>query len=186
MSAAINLRNTQRLLKAPTEFWQINVNYDELITRNIINLCPGGVAIKTPQRVKFERGQWLHLQIWLSPEKHFECEAKVVWVLEQSYGLQFFKIPMAFDAFIMRAIHESQTQLNRESLDREFKFPATLIRESQKRLEKNAILSSTLTLAVVAVMTFAIIFAAFAHQHNNPEKSLAYIFSQAFAKKLAK
>lgn len=186
MSAALNLRQTPRLEKMPAEYWQLNVNYDELITRNIINLCPGGVAFKTPQRVKYEKGQWIHIQIWLTPEKSFECEAKVIWVHEQSYGLQFFKIPMAFDAFIMRAIHESQIHFNRDNLEKDFKFPGSLIRESQKRLEKNYILSSALTLLIVGVMTIALLMAAFAHQHNNPEKSLAYIFSQAFAKQLAK
>src|SRR5665213_1486598 len=104
MNQAINLRSTPRLPRKSSDYWQVNINNDELITRNIVDLSPMGLSFKAPLRSNFELGQTINIEVKLAPEKTFEVEGKIVWTRDKQFGLKFSRVPVFIDSFIMKAI----------------------------------------------------------------------------------
>ncbi len=188
MIQAENKRNTFRIAPQSGKAWQININHDELITRNIVNISPTGMAFKAPVRSHFEEGQRLHLTINMATDGEFagsfDCEGKIVWAKNHQFGLEFSKVPQFFDALIMKAVHEYQMAPRRMQLENQWGFPAGSLRKATKFNEKKSLFPSMLNLILTGLISFALIFAIFIHQQNNTQYSLADIVEQAFHKRL--
>lgn len=179
MNTLLNLRATPRLSRKIEDLWQVNINNDELITRNIINISPEGIAFKAPQRVKFMLGQVVRAFVRLAPDREFECEGKVVWVKDQNYGIHFFNFPLSYDTCVMRAIHESELSQHQNG---EFKLVG--VREENRELQRKRMVSSTLDLILIALMTMAFIAVAVFHEKNNQEISFQKVLERAFSQRL--
>jgi len=161
--------------------WQVNINNDELITRNIVDLSPSGLSFKAPQRSQFEPGQVITLKVNLGTEKSFEVEGKIIWTKDKQFGLKFSKVPVFIDTFIMKAIQEWALRPSLE-VDSRVAESLSIFRSSRKKIEANWLLSTTMALITVAAMTAALVTAAYIHQQRHPEESLSNISTQFFQK----
>lgn len=173
-----NNRSTQRLWRKSTDMWQIAINQDELITRNISNIGPEGLAFKAPAKTQFQKGQTVNIQFQLSPERSFDIQGQVMWSRDNQFGLKFSKIPMILDSFIMSSIHELALSGDAgSSITSEF-------RNVQRAHEKKDILSSAMALFIVAIMTTAFALSVFIQQ-KNPETKLANQYEKSFSRYLS-
>ncbi len=184
MESAINLRATPRLRRRMEDFWQLNINHDELITRNIVNLSPQGVSFKTPQRVAFGLGQTIRVMIRLGSERIFECEGKVVWIKDLSYGVHFFKLPMSYDSWVMREIHQSELLIHRDKFSLDTKNRVQNLREENREKQKNRMLSSTFDLVLICFLTTAFIIVALIHEQGSKNSSFAKILEREFIQRM--
>lgn len=190
MVKAENLRATPRLSRRESDSWQLYINNDELITRNVVDVSPQGLSFKAPSRSQFVPGQTLKIEVRLAPEKHFETEAKVVWARDNHFGLKLSKVPQFIDAFIMKTLQEiaikSQEFVDNAGIrhplfEREPVAKALrVLRRSQKTIESNEVISSAMALFTVAAMTAALVLAAYMHQQKFPEDKLSNIGQSFF------
>lgn len=179
MTKQSNLRNTPRLSRKSSDFWQININHDELITRNIIDVSPSGLSFKAPARSQFLPGQLLQLEISLDKEKQFETEGKVIWSKDGQFGIKLSRMPQFIDAFIMQTIQELAVQ----PLWKDERVAKSLsgFRSSAREWETKKYVSSAFALFTVAAMTAALVLASFLQPQRTDEK-LSSVSSQFFQK----
>jgi hypothetical protein len=178
-----NKRNSARLLRQSADTWQLRVEDDKLITRNVVNISPGGLSFKAPLWSQFENGQKLKFNLCLNKQDCFEFEGRVVWVKKiedapgsmQQLGVEFINLPTWADISIMKQINDNHLRNRREAIERG--FPLTK-RPSPK--DAKALLKALAGGVVIMGFLIALIVAAHIHQQAHPEESIAYKFNKAF------
>jgi hypothetical protein len=179
-----NRRNVYRFIREGRDEWEVNVNKNYLVTKNIVDINGTGLSFRAATGLPLELGETVHLQISLAPEDVFTFSGKIAWVRPLSgtgsgmshFGVRFEKVPAWIDARIV-------SRLQKRLLD---EGPKTLNRDPRKNhglLQKvnwaplEAILACSLFVGLVA--------AVWAYSSRHPEKSLEVIFNQGLAKKLS-
>lgn len=181
MNIQHNLRSTPRLKRRSEDSWQLSLNHDELITRNIIDLGPRGLAFKGPKRAQFEKGQVVDIHVRLTPEKSFETKAKIIWVREHLFGLKFSKVPASIDAYIMKNVHHAAVApLYEDEFHPNVMKTIHDMRMKQKSWEDSKMFSSTMGFLTIAAMTAALVAAIYINQQKFPERALATKLTETF------
>lgn len=179
-----NKRNVTRLLRKSADVWQLRVEDDKLITRNISNISPTGLSFKAPLGSKFESGQRFRFQLCLNKEECFEFEGRIVWVKKaddvpgamQQLGVQFENLPAWADASIMKQINDSDLEERRTQLKMGERTPT---KSPRKKLSLKALVATIAGTFILASLVAAFILAIYIHQQSHPEESIAYKFNKA-------
>ncbi|MDZ4676500.1 MAG: PilZ domain-containing protein [Oligoflexia bacterium] len=181
-------RQIHRLQRKSHHNWSLRIGDDALITRNITNLSPAGLAFKAPEWSEFKMGQQIKVQLYLNKDENFECEAKIVWVKQaeertgslNALGLEFSKLPTHVDTAIMKLVNDDALEGRRLNFSKEFseKFLIT------KKFDFRSAFSKIMGALMIASLTAALMAALYLHKHNNPEESLAFKLTNAFNKRL--
>jgi hypothetical protein len=189
--SAISLENRRSQFRLPRKFehpWQINID-DTLITKNIVDLSPSGMAFKAPASFNLEPGQIINLTIFLNTENQFQCQGRILWTKAdfsdsrtmKLFGVKFENLPAALDTRIAKELHK-------EAIKAHWENPKA--QETSRRLTP-ALLNSnnTVTEIIGQVITFlliaAFIIASHLYQRSHPEDSIEYRFNQGLVKKLS-
>lgn len=180
MSTAINLLKTRssiRLSRSPEHNWRLKVNKDDLITKNILNLSPTGIAFKAPPKSQFHRGQTLQMKIELDGETEIICQAKVIWIKKGDdsrmiqYGAEFRFDP---EQDIGNTITKHLFKAQKLALaSKEVVFHK---KEKQKRRIKG------LGLSLFLLTIVSLLGAFFIYQQLNPDAAFAHKIKTAFSK----
>jgi hypothetical protein len=182
-------RLTARIHRKQHHNWSVRIGEDVLITRNITNLSPTGMALKAPEWSDFKPGQYLKLQLFLNKEQNFECDAKVVWTKNTEeragamklLGIEFSKLPAHIDSAIMKLVNDDALS------ERRLAFANGLAQIgliSPKKLNLRSLFSTIMGALVIASLTASLMAALYIHKKNHPEESLAYKFTESFNKRL--
>jgi hypothetical protein len=184
-----NRRDLKRLNRSTGHTWQIHVDNDACITKNISNISPSGLAFKAPSSSHFAQGQRLKLSLSLKKGESFDCEGEVVWIRSSEdiqgsmkhLGLRFSKLPTRIDTAIMKEINDSLL------LSRRLAFEKGQVNINDTLKKKNSLQSWMATLCslfVVISMVSALMAAVYIHQKAHPEETLEYTFNKAMIKKV--
>jgi hypothetical protein len=178
-----NKRLAARLHRQSSDAWQLRVEDDKLITRNILNISPGGLSFKAPLWSQFESGQKLRFSLCLNKQECHDLEGRVVWVKKvedapgamQQLGVEFVNLPARADISIMKEINDTYLRSRREAIE--------MGRPLVKRVshsDAKAMLKALAGGVIIMSFLIALIVAAHIHQQTHPEESIAFKFNKAF------
>lgn len=188
---AENKRSINRLPRQPEHSWQLKIEDDMLITKNISNISPAGLSFKAPLSANFKKGQILRMNMSIQKGDSFDCEGEIVWALEaieangsmRQLGVRFSKLPARIDTSIMQEINSFVLREKRLSLESgqvpEFHKP----RVKEGKTLRSLIITACGILVLIAT-TAALITAIYIHQMTHPENSIEYQFNKALLKKV--
>jgi hypothetical protein len=168
---------------------------DRLITKNIINLSPTGMAFKAPSSSDISPGQNLRFTLSIVPGEAFECEARVLWVKPaherpesggsmRKVGVEFSKLPPTLDAAIVKQINEFVLRSRRQRIEagrRPFTRKIVLSTPPSMRSAVNSLLAAI----VIAALSGAFVMAMWIHQKSTPDDSIARKFDEGLLRKLS-
>jgi hypothetical protein len=187
----LNRRSVARLSRPHDHSWQLRVDEDRLITKNIINISPMGMSFKAPGSMPLKPGETVRLSISLSSQETFECEGRILWSRPatekagsmQLVGVQFFSIPARYDALIMKHLHDIQLRDRRDDL-KQAKFVSPRQR-TKAEMTVRSMAAMIISAVIIAAFTVALLTAAWLHSQNHPEQDIARKFNDAMARKLS-
>jgi hypothetical protein len=187
-----NKRSLNRLVRQPDHLWQLSLNDDNLITRNIVNISPGGLSFKAPMSAFIENGQIVKFKLTLKPGEAFEGEGQIRWSRKPNdklgqmglFGFQFLNIPTAADSLIMKEINDSLLRARRHLIEEGVLSPS-LNRNEKTKKSIRARLASLFGGIVAATLIVAFFAALWIQEHAHPQDSIAETFNKALARKLS-
>jgi hypothetical protein len=178
-------RHTGRLSRKDETHWVLNINNGELVTKNVVDLSPRGLAFKAPKKADYKRGQRIQVNLKLEHEApEVECTAEVVWVkpaeetltgTSHHLGLQFVDLPAQADEAIMK-------RMNKIMLDQRRREVSEGKKESvAKRMDSQPIqfMNPVVGMITVAILIGAFMAAVLYHESHFPQDTLAYKFQTA-------
>ena len=190
-SIAENKREINRLPRQPEHNWQLKIEGDMLITKNISNISPTGLSFKAPLSANFSKGQVLKMNLSIHKEDSFECEGEIVWALDaaeangsmRQLGVRFSKLPARFDSSIMHEINDFALREKRQALalGQVPEFHRTNV-PNAKTLR--SLFITACGILVIIATSAALITAIYLHQMAHPENSIEYQFNKAMLKRV--
>ena len=186
-----NKREISRLSRQPEHSWQLSIEGDMLITKNITNISPSGLSFKAPFSTQLQKGQVVKMNLVLDHEDSFDCEGEIIWVIDslessgsmRQLGVKFSKLPARFDSTIMHEINIYSLKEKRATLEsgRVPEFHRSQLK--QIKTLRSIVLTVCGVLVLVAT-TAAFVTAIYLHQSAHPEESIEYQFNKAIIKKV--
>ncbi len=178
-------RSIIRLDRHSSDSWQLRIEDDKLITKNITNISPTGMSFKAPLWSEFREGQRLRLNLSLSKDESFDCEGEIVWAKKiedapgamQQFGVQFMRLPAKIDGAIMKAINDDALRDRRVAFDKRGRLSTDKLKPE---MTARSLIASIAGVFVIAALAAALLTAIYLHQINHPEESIAYKFNRAF------
>lgn len=185
-SAMTNKRELHRLPRRPDHNWQLRVDGDMLITKNIMNISPTGLAFKAPLSSKLRAGQVIHVTVSLTEDENFDCDGEIVWSSEslevsgsmKQLGVRLLNLPARIDAAIMRELNFNALKLRRQALDTDL-IPQFKLERNFQKVSFYSFALKICGMALVAATSAALIAAIYIHQQTHPEDTFEYKFNHA-------
>lgn len=184
------LRQAMRLARQSDHSWQLHLEDDRLITKNITNLSATGMAFKAPGSSDIREGQTLKFNLSIEPGVSFECEGRVLWARGASpgsmrqIGIQFSKLPIPLDSAIVRQINEYALRTRKDRITkgrRPLTQKIVMVAPPPVRTLIVRIVGATLIMA----LTSAFLTALLMHKLAHPEQSIAHTFNHSLIRKLS-
>lgn len=182
------LRQAVRLPRQPEHTWQLRLEDDRLITKNIVNLSAGGMAFKAPLSSDIHPGQPIKFSLSIESGAAFECEGRVLWGRVSSdkpgsmkqFGVQFSKLPPSLDAAIVKQVDLFAAKSKREKyLKNKRPLAEKIVMSAPKPLR--AILIKILGAILIVSLTGAFVAALLMHRDgHSATQSLARKISSDF------
>jgi hypothetical protein len=187
----LNRRNLQRLGRSASHKWELKVNGDSLITKNISNISPSGLAFKALASTVYKRGQALKIHLSLTGQDHFDGDAEIVWIKETSdshgsmklLGLRFLYPSFRFDTAIMSELHSNALKERRALLAEDLSLSRNFHQNFKIRPNIRSLIKNLCALITLISMTTALITAVYLHQKAHPEESIEFKFNEGLMKK---
>lgn len=186
------LRTAARLPRQAEHSWQLRLEDDKLITKNIVNLSAAGMAFKAPASSKFSPGQALRFSLSIEPGTSYDCEGRVLWAKASTekpgsmhqIGIQFSKLPPQLDASIVKQIDEYNHRSQRDRM-KKGRRPLTekIVMSTPQPLR--AILIKIFGALIIMSLTSAFLAAMWIHKEAQREQSLAQKFNQSLMRKIS-
>lgn len=185
-----NLRQSIRLPRQPEHSWQLRLEDDRLITKNIINLSATGMAFKAPASSDIHLGQTLRFSLSIDEagedenRKFFECEGRVLWTKASAdkpgsmhqIGVQFSKLPSSLDEALVRQVNAFSLRNQKEKVLKG-KQPLTqkLVMSAPPSIRN--FLMKVFGAVIIMSLTSAFLTALWMHKAIHPEQTVRTLSS---------
>jgi len=180
-----NQRQTSRLSRDGESQWILNINNGELVTRNVVDLSPRGLAFKAPRKADFRKGQRLQVNLKLEHEMpEVECTAEVVWVkpaeetlagTSHHLGLHFVDLPAQADELIMGRMNRLLLAQRRREI-REGRKESVIVAIQATPIQ---FMNPVVGMIAAAILIGAFLAAVIYHERNFPQDTLAFKIQSA-------